>query len=217
MFVPVLPREQRFSRFLSVYAVLLLLVYSLIPYKTPWCMLSFLHALIVLAGVGAQSLFRLCRPVWGRVAIAVVLAGAVAHLGVQARRATGRYRADPRNPYVYAHTSTDFMKLVRRIEDVQACHDAGRSLSIHVIAPADEQWPLPFYLRRYPNVGFWPNPDGAVSDTPPVVIASLQFEEAVRERLGNAYMTEFYGLRPEVLLSLWIRRDLWEQFMETRR
>ncbi|MBT3378591.1 MAG: TIGR03663 family protein [Lentisphaerae bacterium] len=205
----------RLSRFLSAYALLLMVIYSLIPYKTPWCMLSFLAGLILLAGIGTEALLRLCRPTWGRVAIAVALAGALFHLGTQARRATGRYRADPRNPYVYAHTGTDFMKLVQRIEDVQACDTAGRALPIHVIAPADQQWPLPFYLRRYPNLGFWSAPENT-GKAPAFVVGSIEFEQEINTWLGNAYTTEFYGLRPEVLLSLWIRHDLWDQFMTTR-
>jgi len=154
-------------------------------------MLSSLHALILLAGLGTQALFRLCRPRWGRMALAIVLAVASIHLGVQARRATGRYRADPRNPYVYAQTSTDVMRLVRRLENLQACQSASRGLVIHVIAPPEEQWPLPFYLRQYTNVGFWTTPEKALTGAPPVVIASLQFEEAISEQLGDGYLTEF--------------------------
>ncbi len=45
-------------RFLSVYTVLLTAIYSALPYKTPWCGLSFLHGMILLAGVGAAVLVR---------------------------------------------------------------------------------------------------------------------------------------------------------------
>ncbi|MBM3838695.1 MAG: TIGR03663 family protein [Verrucomicrobia bacterium] len=45
-------------RFLSFYTVALTVIYSAIPYKTPWCLLGFLHPMILLAGVGAAFLLQ---------------------------------------------------------------------------------------------------------------------------------------------------------------
>ena len=42
-----------FVRFLALYTFALTAAYSLISYKTPWCLLSFWHGMILLAGVGA--------------------------------------------------------------------------------------------------------------------------------------------------------------------
>ena len=36
-------------RFVALYTVLMTVIYSLIPYKTPWCLLSFYHGIILLA------------------------------------------------------------------------------------------------------------------------------------------------------------------------
>jgi len=48
-------------RFLGIYTLVMILVYSAIPYKTPWCALGFLHGMILLAGVGATALVRGCE------------------------------------------------------------------------------------------------------------------------------------------------------------
>ena len=53
-------RTQVFLRLLAAYALLTLLIYSVIPYKTPWSILAFLHAAILLAGFGFSSLIKLC-------------------------------------------------------------------------------------------------------------------------------------------------------------
>jgi len=45
-------------RFLAIYTFLLTAFYSLLAYKTPWCLLSFWHGAILLAGVGAAVLLR---------------------------------------------------------------------------------------------------------------------------------------------------------------
>ena len=47
-----------FVRFLALYTFALAAAYSLIAYKTPWCLLSFWHGMILLAGVGAAWLVR---------------------------------------------------------------------------------------------------------------------------------------------------------------
>ena len=45
--------DSRVLRFLCFYTLLMLVTYSAIPYKTPWCVLGFLHGMILLAGAGA--------------------------------------------------------------------------------------------------------------------------------------------------------------------
>jgi hypothetical protein len=64
-------------------------------------------------------------------------------------------------------------------------------------------WPLPWYLRRCPTVGYWP-----VLPTSPeatVVLSSADQSEAVSRRLGPGWKSEIYGLRPEVLAILFYR------------
>ncbi|GAH58736.1 unnamed protein product, partial [marine sediment metagenome] len=45
-------------RFIAFYTLAMTAIYSAIPYKTPWCMLGFLHGMILLAGVGAVVLVK---------------------------------------------------------------------------------------------------------------------------------------------------------------
>src|SRR5207248_2870459 len=45
-----------FTRFLALYTIILTAAYSAISYKTPWCLLTFWHGMILLAGVGAAAL-----------------------------------------------------------------------------------------------------------------------------------------------------------------
>jgi uncharacterized protein (TIGR03663 family) len=46
------------ARFLALYTIILTVLYALIPYKTPWCALGFLHGMVLMAGVGAVALVR---------------------------------------------------------------------------------------------------------------------------------------------------------------
>ena len=49
------------ARFLTFYTLALAAAYSLIAYKTTWCLLGFLQPLILLAGLGAVALLNGCQ------------------------------------------------------------------------------------------------------------------------------------------------------------
>lgn len=205
-------------RFLAFYTLLLTLFYAAIPYKTPWNALGFLHGMILLAGVGAVALWRLAprRPL--KLAVIVIIFLFSINLGAQARRATGRFAADRRNPYVYAHTAPDTVRLASRVHELAALDPAGLRMLVEVYATGADYWPLPWYLRDLPRVGYWnelPSRGLVVtgSPAPPVVIASQDLEGPLDVALGAGYHKEYYGLRPGVLLALWARQDLWERFV----
>lgn len=88
-----------FVRFLTLYTMALAFAYCVISYKTPWCMLNFLHGIILLAGVGAVVLLRSIRVASARVLILIVLLAGCGHLGWQAWALSFPYAADQRNPY----------------------------------------------------------------------------------------------------------------------
>jgi uncharacterized protein (TIGR03663 family) len=206
-----------FLTFLLAYTVLAAAVYSAIPYKTPWNLLPFYIGFILLAGSGAAALAALPRRGAARLVIAILLAAGFVQLGFQSYRASFVYPADPRNPYVYAQTSPDFLKLVRRVEDLVPLSPEGRGLLIKVIADPYETWPLPWYLRGFSRVGYWTSA-GAAEDIgrPPVIIASADETARIQPVLSTSYQSEYYGLRPGVLLTLSVRDDLWEEFVRGR-
>jgi hypothetical protein len=48
------------------------------------------------------------------------------------------------------------------------------------------------------------------------MVASLDTEADVARLAGEDYISEYWGLRNEVLLVLYIRNDLWARFMKDR-
>ena len=206
------------GRFLVLYTLLMTLAYSLIPYKTPWCMLSFLHGWIVLAGIGSMGLLNACRGRLARILAVALLVAGIGYLANQAWRSSFRYGADARNPYAYAHTVSDHLNLVQRINDVTALQEAGRQTRIAVVTHPEDAWPLPWYLRRFPNTGYWTRAsDIPATFAPAIIVASPDRESDVAALAGDGYISEYWGLRNEVLLALYIRRDLWDRFMATRQ
>lgn len=201
------------ARYLTCNVVIAAAIFSLIRYKTPWNLLPFYVGVIVLAGIGFSTLIHATasRAVRGALTAALVLASA--HLGWQAWRASVTYGSDPRNPYVYAHTVPDAVRMATRIRQLAALHSDGARMQVSVIAAPHEQWPLPWYLRAMPHVGYWTSPGDALALQAPVVVASMDHSDALDSTLGDRYVSEFFGLRPEVLLTLYIERGLWERFL----
>lgn len=197
-----------FVRFLGIYTFLLAAFYSLLAYKTPWCLLSFWQAAILLAGVGAAVLLRTAiTRAWRGMVAALLLAGA-GHLSWQAWLADTTYAADPRNPYVYAQTSTDLLNLVSQIEGLANVDPRGHKLVLKVIAPADDYWPLPWYLRRFEKAGWWDHlPDDPYA---PIMVVAANLHAALDEKKTHL-MVRYYQLRPQLFLELYVQLDLWKE------
>jgi uncharacterized protein (TIGR03663 family) len=206
--LPDQPRRQGLIRFIAVYAILMTVVYSVIPYKTPWCAVQFVQPLLLLAGLGAVAIISRLRRLPLKVLAGVVLLAGVGQLGWQAYRANFRFFVDYRNPYVYAHPLNDVTQLSRWLEKLAAVHPDGHRMLVKVIA--DDPWPLPWYLRRFERVGYWeappPDPDA------PVVIATNNLAAGLPANFEKDYKVSFYGLRPDIQLSVYVKRELWQRF-----
>lgn len=213
-------------RFIAFYTAIMTVLYSVIPYKTPWCMLGFLQGMILLAAIGAAAIIKSSPNVTSRVVIGLLLTAGGFHLAWQSYIANYKFYADPRNPYVYAHTSNDIFKITERIEDIAHIHPEGRKMYVEVICPGGDYWPLPWYLRRFSNVGWWSSVD---ENTPPapLIIASPAVEPAIVKKLYelpppgkiNLYVPLFESyteLRPAVELRGYVLKELWDRFEKQR-
>jgi predicted membrane-bound mannosyltransferase len=197
-----------FARWASFYTLILTAIYSAIPYKTPWCLLSFLQGMTLLAGIGVAGLIR-TMPTWPRRGLATLVVTAAAHLGWQSYQASFVYHADPANPYVYVQTLPTINRLSDDLDQLRKAAPEGNRLLIKVVWHDPYYWPLPWYLRQFENVGYWTQmPD---DPTAPVVVSSPRLEAVLSERLDPTHlMIDYYGVRPNVLAQVWVRMDLWE-------
>ena len=179
--------------------------------------MPFYIGFILLAGSGMSSLLRVVRKPPFRAGILALLGLGILHLGLQAYRSSFVYNADPRNPYVYAQTSPDFLNLVQRIQDIASLHPNGQDMLVKVISGPYETWPLPWYLRQFGRVGYWQDVESAGDlEGMPLIIASMEMLDTMPSVVRESYQLEFFGLRPEVLLAVFIRGDLWEKFLKRR-
>ena len=210
-------RQGFWPRYVGLFTVIACAAFSAIRYKTPWNLLPFYAGAVLMAGYGTAALFGAIASRLVRALVAVALLLAVSHLAVQDWRANFRYPADPRNPYVYAHTVPDFLRLPRRVTDIAALHPDRTGMLVKVVAGPYEQWPIPWYLRGMTRVGYWTTAAeaGRVDDAP-VIVAAQDQADAIGAVLGDRYVQEFYGLRQDVILTVFIERASWDRFIASR-
>ena len=210
-------RSNHLIRFFAVYSVALFLIYSLIRYKTPWCIMSAWHGLIIMAGFGAARFVGLfwSRPL--RLALNGIIALGAVHLALQSWRATRDFAALSANPYNYSMTSRDALDAVQTIRRLATLDPAGDAMVIQQ-DDLNGGWPLPWFLaRQFPNYQ-WQG--GAMEpDKASVLLLSGAAERRLDEELGAAGQAEAFTARftrlPVSLtsstgLTMFVRRDLWD-------
>jgi uncharacterized protein (TIGR03663 family) len=207
-------------RLVAFYTFWLTLIYTVLPYKTPWCLLGFYHGMILLAGAGAVLLWQACQSAWLKMVVAIVLAAGVMHLAWQSYR--GNFAADSngvpycasvKNPYVYSQTLPDALRLVATVEALAHASAQGYGTVTEVMSP-ESYWPLPWYLRRFTNVGYWDK----IPAQPlvPVMMVSADLHAAFDEGPDKTHlMAGYFALRPQVFMELYVETNLWSAYVKS--
>jgi uncharacterized protein (TIGR03663 family) len=210
------------GRFLVFYTVIVTVIYSVLPYKTPWNLLTFYHGCILLAGIGVAVIIKSFRSsLWPKIAIPLIVAGCF-HLLWQVYLASYKFPENPENPYVYAHPLPGVQKIAGYVDAYAAVDEHGKNMRIDVICPVSEVWPLKWYLRAYPNFGFWKEVDNTF---PParLILAVSDFEQDLLHKLyevpppgkRHLYLPMFqerYFIRDAIEMSGYVRKDLWDVY-----
>lgn len=165
--------SRRAFEFSALYEIVLLALYSLIPYKTPWCTLQVLVGFILAVAFGLSlcrdAYLELCRrrglnvSHFHRTAVTVGCLVALPLLAILFDHAPGlrMIAADPDSkaiPYNYASASPQVKELAAAVADVASrCSADGRGKAFIAVAlPPEDTWPLPFYLRSVKaRIGYW--------------------------------------------------------------
>jgi predicted membrane-bound mannosyltransferase len=197
----------RFALFSGFWTMGMLAAYSLIPYKTPWLTLNISVPLALVAGYGLAEVYsevRRIRRQRMQVFLVALLGMALVTSAYQAIDISFFRYDDDSLPYVYAHTQRQFLDLVDRVNQIAARNRSGVRTNMTIAAA--NYWPLPWYLRDYPNVGYWGH---VVPTQEAVVIAEESQQGELEPILGDRYdRVGSYNLRPGVVLVLFVRRDV---------
>lgn len=194
--------------FLGVATLAHILIYSCISYKTPWLMLlPWAHACLLAASVLRH--WQRCSYPQRTIATALI-ALTLGYQTYQSIQATGRLSNDQRNPYAYVPTTKDANSIRNWLLELSQ-QSAPQSIEpIAVIG--SEYWPLPWFLRDFKQVGYWPAPNDNLTEFP-IVFAMPEHTTICEDLLQDTHTALPRGLRSNVPIVLFLQNDLWQQWL----
>ena len=193
---------------LTVIAITILVVYSVIPYKTPWCILTIGLPWILLAAVGFTDLWEMAHLLPWRVTLMVlVVAGLVIYALASYRLNFEEY---DENDYkiVYVQTLRGYEEMPAVLAQVNAVYNDEGHLPIFMTFGAKN--PGRPYLHSYKGLQVQKGDLPETIDAPIVLTRSTEYDE-VAKRLGHDYHSETYPVFPGWWIYLLVKEDLWQQ------
>ncbi len=180
------------ARFLGLTGLFAILIFSFIPYKTPWLMMLPLALCLPAAGwIFAQYRANIFQ--WPALVVIVCM---VAWQANCAWIVSQKRFFDSRIPLVYSPSSYQMPAFRAYLQRVNRDHP------IAVIGT--DYWPLPWYLRGFTNVGYF---DDLSAEIPPGFSTYLLCDEAM-EKTAPAGEERLWGVRTDYLMrSLVINPD----------
>jgi hypothetical protein len=189
-----LPGSNRLLRFLAIYGCGALAAYSIIPYKTPWCIISILWPFFFLFGGFIEDFAELLS---GRDRPATVLAACatllLAFSAAESVRLNFFRYVDPEEKYVYVQTLPDIYKLTGPLNKMTALSRGNYQLEGNILLSSYH--PLPWVLGDFPHIGYYSGdmkPDKMDADF--LLVEASRVDE-VEKALKNSYFTTDLQLR----------------------
>lgn len=202
-------------RLLAFYAPAVFLAYSVIPYKTPWCVISIEWPFLLLAAAALTELSRLFRR--GGVALSA-LAGILllARGGYLAWDLNFNRYTDKTEDYVYVHTYEAVDEITGPLYDLARENPENYQVIGSVLC--DSVHPIPWLLGDFSRVGYYgsksrniPNYDAAF-----LLVDQSRVKDA-EAKLHNPYYKQELRLRPSLApIYLYLRQTEFEHLMAGR-
>lgn len=178
-------------RYLAIYAIATLIFYSVIPYKTPWCVVSIAWPFLFFGGALIEVLATRLN------GVVALLAGTVlfAQAGWRSYKVNFVSFDNPREMYVYVQTLRDYKRFTQPILD-KAAQDPGQKEHLKGLILLSSYFPIPWVLGDFPNIGYYNKDDHWPEqlDADFVAVEKAQATE-VEARLKDKYFVVDFRLR----------------------
>lgn len=136
-------------RFLGIYNLVILAIYTLLPYKTSWCLISISVAFPFLIGPAIELIKA---PIFRLIAISFVVLSIIVSGAVGVDLNFRRY-ADPSEEYVYSQTSPEVGGLIAIFKTLLQADPSASSIRGKVLHSSSH--PVPWLLQDFFYVDYF--------------------------------------------------------------
>ena len=202
------------SRYLAIYGMGTLVAYSIVPYKTPWCILSILWPFALLFGCAVQEGLGRMRLRHATPALAMILLGDSLFLTV---RLNFRHFADPLEPYVYVQTMPEIAVVTEPVIGLARRDPRNYAMSGQIVL--ESYYPLPWTLGDFTKIGYY----GKGEELPAIldgafIVALTSQQKVVEERLKETYLRRRFHLRDSMdECTVWFKESLFKNWFDDSR
>jgi hypothetical protein len=197
-------------RYLAIYGVGTLIAYSIVPYKTPWCIISFIWPFLFM--FGAAILLIPLRYRFATYAASAILL--CASLGSTIWLNYFRCTTDT-EPYVYVQTYNDIFKLTEPLLKLAKRNPIYYQLTGHMIRTS--AYPLPWILGDFPHIGYYEHGNSPENLDADFLLVQEDRIKEVEPKLRNAYYTEPLRIRAyQDTSKLYLSAKIFKEFFPGR-
>jgi len=182
------PAQNREIRWLCLYGLASFTAYSLIPYKTPWCIINLLWPFFFALGQLAENLTQTTDR---RLVYAVGLLLAWTPLR-DCWSLNFDHPTSDGERYAYVHTTPDINKVLRAVR--MLAHEDPLQRQMHGLV-LTEAFPLTWELNEFPNITYVAEDETVENYDADFVLLPAQRELEFEDRVFGIYFKESCRLR----------------------
>lgn len=176
-------------RYLAIYGVGLLLAYSIVRYKTPWCIINIIWPLLFIFGAASLIIPAAYKAVTYALATGMLCISLASTIWLNYFHCT-----TDTEPYVYVQTYNDIYKLADPLLKLARLDPIFYQLSGHIIRASP--YPLPWILGDFPNIGYYEHGNNPPKFDADFLLVQEDRIEEVEGKLHDSYFTEPLRIRP---------------------
>ncbi|MCM8776494.1 MAG: TIGR03663 family protein [Candidatus Omnitrophica bacterium] len=179
----------RWARLIAIYASGLLLIYSLIPYKTPWCILQLIWPFLFVTAAALQELAKSGKNM-KRLAVAMTILVALLS-GQKSVSLNFFHYTDDQEPYVHVQTYPEIMKITDKILKLAKRDPTKKHMTVYVVMKA--YWPISWLLADFTKGLYYTENLPAKPDAG-IIFCDVNRQAPLEMRLKNTYYLEKFRL-----------------------
>ena len=183
-------KKDPFLKFIAFYGWAVLILFSLIPYKTPWCLVEIIWPFFFLFGGCIYSLSHVAN----RIVVYTFAWVTLAVSFVEAAKLNYFHDSDPEHSYVYVQTLPSIYKLMNPIRDLVSNDPSKYHIKGAVIY--HNPWPLPWLLSDFTQVSYEDSFENNLPIDADFLVVDPSDVPKVEKELKNNYYTIIFDLRP---------------------